>query len=277
MINGLMKIRKQLMETRRAALEKYLRCLLCHEEICKSIELRKFLCHQQILNVIMSSVELQAESSKRSYFRNIFVPTEESFGRKEDFVEGTRVNPSINSDTSFASPRVDLPVHLFDGDPLSFPTNTSVTTHITDLLVELFELKDKTNWLRRQAIVIFLQQLFGDTVERRTMDYLRWAVGYDNASYLLSNLRDTYWPHGVWNTVVPIRTDEMKLKTKQLLRGKIHHLFKQLASVIGKTNTSAGANMWFQVFQNRILNLQLLYTVLDKLLPALFAERPSKK
>jgi sorting nexin-25 len=44
-------------------------------------------------------------------------------------------------------------------------------------LVELFELKEKNNWLRRQAVVIFLQSLFGDAVERRTQEILE-KVGY---------------------------------------------------------------------------------------------------
>ena len=35
------------------------------------------------------------------------------------------------------------------------------TEPICDLFVELFELKEKNNWLRRQAIVILLQQIFG--------------------------------------------------------------------------------------------------------------------
>jgi sorting nexin-25 len=30
----------------------------------------------------------------------------------------------------------------------------------------MFELREKNNWLRRQAVVIVLQQLFGGTVER---------------------------------------------------------------------------------------------------------------
>lgn len=40
------------------------------------------------------------------------------------------------------------------------------TEPICDLLVELFELKEKNNWLRRQALVIVLQQALGGTIER---------------------------------------------------------------------------------------------------------------
>lgn len=37
---------------------------------------------------------------------------------------------------------------------------------ICDLILALFELDKKNNWLRRQAIVIILQQVLGGTIER---------------------------------------------------------------------------------------------------------------
>lgn len=40
------------------------------------------------------------------------------------------------------------------------------TGPICDLFVEIFELRDSNNWLRRQAIVIILQQILGSTIER---------------------------------------------------------------------------------------------------------------
>jgi sorting nexin-25 len=41
----------------------------------------------------------------------------------------------------------------------------SFTTPICDLFIELFDLKEN-NWLRRQAIVVILQQFLGGTIER---------------------------------------------------------------------------------------------------------------
>lgn len=44
------------------------------------------------------------------------------------------------------------------------------TAPICDLFVTLFELKEKNNWLRRQAILIILQQILGGTIERYVVD-----------------------------------------------------------------------------------------------------------
>lgn len=43
--------------------------------------------------------------------------------------------------------------------------STAFSAPICDLFIELFELKE-SNWIRRQAIVIILQQLLGSTIER---------------------------------------------------------------------------------------------------------------
>lgn len=54
-----------------------------------------------------------------------------------------------------------------DLTPLDGETSTSsFSAPICDLVLAIFELHRKNNWLRRQAIVIILQQVFGDTIER---------------------------------------------------------------------------------------------------------------
>lgn len=54
-----------------------------------------------------------------------------------------------------------------DLKPLDGETSTSsFSSPICDLILAVFELNKKNNWLRRQAIVIILQQVFGGTIER---------------------------------------------------------------------------------------------------------------
>ena len=54
-----------------------------------------------------------------------------------------------------------------DLKPLEGESSTSsFTAPICDLILAVFELDKKNNWLRRQAIVIILQQVLGDTIER---------------------------------------------------------------------------------------------------------------
>jgi sorting nexin-25 len=54
-----------------------------------------------------------------------------------------------------------------DLKPLDGETSTSTfSAPICDLVLAVFELNKKNNWLRRQAIVIILQQVLGGTIER---------------------------------------------------------------------------------------------------------------
>lgn len=53
-----------------------------------------------------------------------------------------------------------------DLKPVENEGMTSFTEPLCDLFIEVFELKEKNNWLRRQAVVIILQQIMGGTIER---------------------------------------------------------------------------------------------------------------
>lgn len=54
-----------------------------------------------------------------------------------------------------------------DLKPLDGETSSSTfSAPICDLVLAVFELNKKNNWLRRQAIVIILQQVLGGTIER---------------------------------------------------------------------------------------------------------------
>lgn len=54
-----------------------------------------------------------------------------------------------------------------DLKPLEGESGTSLfSAPICDLVIAVFELNKKNNWLRRQAIVIILQQVLGGTIEK---------------------------------------------------------------------------------------------------------------
>jgi hypothetical protein len=151
----------------------------------------------------------------------------------------------------------------------------SATDAAIDLFIELFELREKNNWLRRQAVVILLQQLFGGTVERRVTDALLSFAQIDSAIFLIEWTRDYFWPEGkpFFETEHPERTLEQKKKTRSDSLNKMTHLFPEiLGSMVGRLNAKRGAERLCDVFQNRRLNQQLLYVLLDELLDAVFPE-----
>lgn len=79
----------------------------------------------------------------------------------EDLVaQAFRASSRTNNEDSL----MQLPGDL---KPLEGETSTSsFSSPICDLILAVFELDKQNNWLRRQAIVIILQQVFGETIER---------------------------------------------------------------------------------------------------------------
>lgn len=65
------------------------------------------------------------------------------------------------------------------------PSTSPFAAPICDLVLAVFELDRRDNWLRRQAIVIILQQVFGDTVERYVTFILRPGSCCSNNQCLL--------------------------------------------------------------------------------------------
>jgi sorting nexin-25 len=170
---------------------------------------------------------------------------------------------SLSEDYKVEMPQASENIQFFDNQ-------VSATSVITDLCLELFELKEKNNWLRRQAVVLFLQQLFGDTVERKSIEAINSLFSSENTLYMLENIKNTYWINGTFQTVWPERTEDSKTKTYQSVSVKIRYLARQLSGFLGKQNAANGTMKLLHIFQNQRLNRHLLYTIFDELLYALF-------
>ncbi len=66
-----------------------------------------------------------------------------------------------------AAPEATLMKLSGDLKPLEGEMSTSTfISPICDLILSVFELHKKNNWLRQQAIVIILQEVLGGTIER---------------------------------------------------------------------------------------------------------------
>lgn len=81
--------------------------------------------------------------------------SEKHFGEKEAFPF-----PAVNEQSIGRSPELRP-----SAQPQAIVEETVFTTPITDFLVEIFGLKNG-DWLRKQALVIVMQQLLGSTIER---------------------------------------------------------------------------------------------------------------
>ncbi|KAK7063970.1 PXA domain-containing protein [Favolaschia claudopus] len=182
-------------DTRKTALEKYLQNIIAIPIVCESEELRGFLSRESPFSASETPgavPKTPAAFSGTDLVRNVYKSVTESiddmfFGpsmldvmiqrltrQAAEFagIVGSGVNDvdlvaqALNASGSTSS---EAAMMQLSGDlkPLEGETSTSTfSAPICDLLLAVFELNKTNNWLRRQAVVIVLQQLLGGTIER---------------------------------------------------------------------------------------------------------------
>jgi len=146
------------------------------------------------------------------------------------------------------------------------------TAPICDLFVELFDLKEnKNNWLRRQAIVVILQQLLGSTIERKVRDTLRGSLQSDSVDKALLGFQEMLFPDGERRPPSEPRTEAEKHETQIGASKKLGMLIPDVAAnMIGRGNARRGARRVFSALQDRRLNQQLILGILDEIFDVLF-------
>ncbi|GJE97425.1 nexin C terminal domain-containing protein [Phanerochaete sordida] len=187
----------------------------------------------------------------------------------EDLVsQALRVSSRATSEDSL----LQLPGDL---KPLDGETSTSsFSSPICDLILAVFELNKKNNRLRRQAIVIILQQVFGSTIERKLRETTKEFLDEPHLLSYIDIFRGSLWENGQLKTGGPPCTAEEKLRTRDEANRKLSALMPDLgANMIGRSNTRRGARRIFAVMQNRRLNQHLMYTIVDEVFAALFPEQ----
>ncbi|KAH8120047.1 PXA domain-containing protein [Phellopilus nigrolimitatus] len=291
-----------LVDSRKAALEKYLQNLLTIPMVCDSQELRAFLSRDSPF-IAKAVPEINAKEAPafpghnivRNMYRSFTESIDEVFfgpsmldvmiGRltrqAAEFagIVGTAVNDEdLVTQALKASGKAapDDALAQLPGDlkPLEGETSTSsFTAPICDLILAVFELDKKNNWLRRQAIVIILQQVLGDTVERKFRDSMKSLLDEPHLLSYINIFKDGMWPGGrLKSTGVP-RTSDEKARTRDEANRKLSALLPDVAAnMMGRSNARRGARRIFAVLQNRRLNQHIVYTVLDEIFVALFPE-----
>ncbi|QRV97765.1 sorting nexin-12 [Ceratobasidium sp. AG-Ba] len=280
-------------DSRRVALEKYLQNLILVPGVCESDELRSFLSRQVTTPTVTAPVD-PAQGIVRSMYRSVADSIDDMFfgpsmldvtlqrlSRQAAEIAGIS-GSSIQDEDAVAralglkTARPEETLAKLQGDlkPLDGETGaSSFSAPICDLLLAVFELDRKDNWLRRQAVVTILQQLLGSTIERKVRDTVRTYLAESQLVGYITIFRDTLWPGGKPKPSSTPRTDIEKMQTREQAHSKLSAIIPDLAAnMIGRSNARRGARRMFAVMQNRRLNQHIVYSVIDEVVEALFPE-----
>lgn len=252
-----------LLQQRRQGLSKYLQQLIKIPGALNNRDVRAFLSQQNISllqpsanNVIslLGTDIFPGQGAIRNLFRTVTSGMDDMFGgpsmldaiilrlsqQAADFA-GT-LTPSVQSEDLISSilggfsstpsgrtgspgeDQVDLLAMSSDLQPVDGEGLTSFTAPIANFLVEVFDLKEKGSWLRRQAIVIILQQVLGGTIERKVREAVTLSTSGDALAPHINMLKEIMWPGGKMRPPSPPRSAEEKLETREAAFRKLTYL-----------------------------------------------------
>ncbi|GAA5852722.1 hypothetical protein JCM8547_002603 [Rhodosporidiobolus lusitaniae] len=297
-------------EQRRIGLERYLQALIKIPVVCRSNELRTFLSQATIAlpgaatssRKPLSSLPFPfapGQNLVRGLYRGLTSGIDDVLGTSTTSMLDTIIDSLSQQAAEFAGLAgasvndEDLVGQLLADQSSSSSATagsnaatrigeeglTYFTAPICELFISMFELnKGRDNWLRRQAILIVLQQVLGSTLERKLRDSVKLLVAPAQLVTYISTLQNALWPDGELKPKAPPRTAAEKAATAASASHKLAALMPDVAAnLIGRHNARQGARRLFAVLQNRRLNKHLIYSIVDEILAVLFPKLKKRK
>ncbi|GAA5881406.1 hypothetical protein JCM16303_000166 [Sporobolomyces ruberrimus] len=277
---------KEFIEQRRIGLERYLQALTKIPVVCRSQELRAFL-SQQTISLPKSDPSPRVPAGlninhgfMRTFYRSVTSGIDDVLGTSTTSMMDTIVERLSQQAAVGVIQAEDLVEQTmsdgFDvgaGSRIGEEGLTYFTAPICDLFVTVFELREKNNWLRRQAILIVLQQVLGGTIERKFRDSVKMLLAPTQLVSYIASLKSGLWPDGQLKPKTPPRTAQEKLATKESANRKLSALMPDVAAnLIGRHNARQGARTLFAILQNKRLLKHLIFSIVDEVFAVLFPE-----
>ncbi|BGO97035.1 PhoX domain-containing protein [Rhodotorula toruloides ATCC 204091] len=284
---------KEFIEQRRVGLERYLQNVIKLPAVCVSDELRSFLSKETVALPKSDGPRrvvpplLPGQGLVRSLYRGLTTGIDDVLGTSTSSMVEQMVNRLSQQAADFAGIAAgsvldedlvgqvlaDSVSSLADAGRPGEEGLTYFTAPICDLFVTIFELKEKNNWLRRQAILIVLQQVLGGTIERKFRDSVKLLLAPPQLASYVAALQNGMWPNGELKPKEPARTAAEKAATKASASRKLADLLPDVAaSLIGRHNAKQGARRLFATLQNKRLNKHLIYSIADEIFAVVFPE-----
>ncbi|XP_060104591.1 sorting nexin-13 isoform X1 [Heteronotia binoei] len=167
------------------------------------------------------------------------------------------------------------PEHSRVGAQLEDVVDDTIPLRIMLLLMdEVFDLKERNQWLRRN-IKNLLQQLIramhGDTLNKKIVDHVDWMTSPEQVADAVKRFRDAFWPNGILAEAVPRRDKAIRMRTRIAGKTKLLGIMPdELKHILGAETTRKGILRVFEMFQHTQLNKRMVYVFLEGFLETLF-------
>lgn len=144
------------------------------------------------------------------------------------------------------------------------------------LMDEIFDLKNRNQWIRRRIVVILKQIIkttFGDRINRKIVESLDYMTSSEQIVEYVKMFRDSFWPNGVLAEPYQVRPYDVQRRMRMVTKAKMFgSIPDELKRFLGNEVTKEGVSRMFDMFQHLNLNKRLFYIELESLLKSLFPD-----
>ncbi|KAJ3128464.1 hypothetical protein HK098_004359 [Nowakowskiella sp. JEL0407] len=138
---------------------------------------------------------------------------------------------------------------------------------VFDLVNELFQVMKRSKWVFNQFVFFVVpisHGIFRDYVNRAIIKGVYFIICEDQVAYYIKNLRLSFWPHGYWDSYVPVRTAADKEYTRRELEEKLKNLVPEnIKSILGAKSVEDSMSDLVQAIQRKTITKHLFYILVD--------------
>lgn len=145
-------------------------------------------------------------------------------------------------------------------------------TSMLNLMDEVFDLKSRSQWLRRGL----LNRLLGASwishqANKKILQTAKSFIGMDKVEAVLVAILNNVWPDGVRGDRQQPREDNTKLRTRMAAKIALFALLSDdLRHILGSETTRFGLLNFYEMLQHPQLNKRLALVLIHDLLTAIF-------
>ncbi|XP_018331771.1 sorting nexin-25 isoform X2 [Agrilus planipennis] len=153
-----------------------------------------------------------------------------------------------------------------------FEDRDTIAEPLYTLMSEIFNMQGVFKYLRK-TLIAFVQVTYGRTINRQILDTISWCFSEQMLLYYISLILKSWWPSGTLAPKAPIRSEEEKLATQKEAREEfVSNVPEILITLVGANAAKSGAQKVFDTLQNKAMNKQLFYDLLEVVLSEIFPE-----
>ncbi|KAI8813997.1 hypothetical protein BJ742DRAFT_849286 [Cladochytrium replicatum] len=180
--------------------------------------------------------------------------------------------------------------HEFDEDDMMQSNMSPLIEPLCSILMEVYEFKEQSFWLRRNAAVLLLRQWLGsrETLGGTIAAFLKKYVTEDRLNMYIGLFGERIGKATPWDNASTgrerrsfaqifsdygSRTSAEKVATRAEARSRIVSAIPEVfGRMLGVEAATKGTERLFDVFQSEILNRHLIYTIIDAVIHELMQE-----